>query len=106
MATGIDLSTIKMLDFDNSAHLRNPNDKIGFKKGTPEYMAPEGKAMHLLLLLLRRLFDASNDVFVVKFMRGTSMTTSVTFGHAESWHTNSCPTTCPLEIANLCQKKT
>ena len=41
MATGKDLSTIKMLDFDNSALLRKEDDKINFKKGTPEYMAPE-----------------------------------------------------------------
>ena len=43
MATGVDVSTLKMLDFDNSAHLRNENDRISFKKGTPEYMAPEGE---------------------------------------------------------------
>lgn len=41
MATGIDLMTLKMLDFDNSAHLRKEDDKINVKKGTPEYMAPE-----------------------------------------------------------------
>lgn len=40
MATGADLSTLKMLDFDNSAHLRTADDKISAKKGTPEYMAP------------------------------------------------------------------
>ena len=48
MASGIDLSTLKMLDFDNSAHLRNDNDKISVKKGTPEYMAPEGACMSSL----------------------------------------------------------
>jgi len=36
-----DLSSIKLIDFDNSALLRNPDDKISFKKGTPPYMAPE-----------------------------------------------------------------
>ena len=36
-----DLSSIKLIDFDNSALLRNADDKINFKKGTPAYMAPE-----------------------------------------------------------------
>jgi serine/threonine protein kinase len=36
-----DLSAIKLIDYDNSALLRKEDDKIGIKKGTPEYMAPE-----------------------------------------------------------------
>jgi serine/threonine protein kinase len=35
------LSAIKLVDYDNSALLRKEEDKIGIKKGTPEYMAPE-----------------------------------------------------------------
>jgi len=35
------LKSIKLIDFDNSALLRKADDKINFKKGTPEYMAPE-----------------------------------------------------------------
>jgi serine/threonine protein kinase len=35
------LSAIKLVDYDNSVLLRKEDDKIGIKKGTPEYMAPE-----------------------------------------------------------------
>ena len=35
------LTPVKLVDFDNSVLLRTADDKISFKKGTPEYMAPE-----------------------------------------------------------------